>query len=310
MGVADVSDNGYFRLKANSLARENEDLFTELCFEQGASGVAEDLAFVQRDLRYDPDVLETPTLDVNVYFESTPSESVLISIQARFPEVRLELFNEENKDWLAEWKKGFKPFPFPSPKSGPFWVIPSWLTPPPEAPKDSKYLIYVEPGMAFGTGTHETTRLASQLIIEELGRAPAHSLIDVGTGTGILALVAHRLGVEHLIGIDNDPEARRTARENLERNHDFDIQIPECNIEDVHESFDVVVANIIDGVLLLLKDELVRVLRPGGRMILSGILMDRETEFYDTFTRETGLELVKKISEGEWSAACLERPRA
>lgn len=302
-----AQENRFFRILVSELSRKNEDEFTQLCFELGAEGVAEDLEFSQADLQYDPDVIETDSFHVNVYFSTHPGEPVLMRLEAemriRFPEARYEFFSEENKDWLAEWKKGFKPFRF----SGPFWIIPSWLNPPEDAPKESKYLIYVEPGMAFGTGSHETTRLAAGHIIDEIQRRPPHSMIDVGTGTGILALVGHRMGVETLVGIDNDPEARRTARENLERNGAQAIAIPDRNIEDIQDTYDLVVANIIDGVLMNLREHLVRILKPGGRMILSGVLMERESEFYADFTKETGLKLLKKTSEGEWSAALLEK---
>lgn len=297
----------YFHLKAIGLNRRDEDEFSQICFDLGASGVAEDLKFVQKDLRYDPDIVETPVLDLNVFFDSVLSdafcETLLIQLEARFPEVRLEIAKELNKDWLSEWKKGFKPFRF----AGPFWVIPAWLSPPPEALTDKSKHIYVEPGMAFGTGTHETTRLAAALVIEECTRIRPGRLLDVGTGTGILALIAYRLGVSNLLGVDIDPEARRTARENLERNQATAIQIPDYNLEDVEGEFDLVVANIIDGVLTGLRHDLVKRLKPRGRMILSGILMDRESEFYSGFTSDTGLRLLKKTSEGEWSAALLEK---
>jgi ribosomal protein L11 methyltransferase len=296
-----TADNRYFRLRVEGLRRADEDMFMQIAFEAGAAGVTEDLAFVQPDLCYEPDVVENPILNVNVYFETAPQESGLLQLQGRFPEARFELLAEENRDWLAEWKKGFKAFQF----AGPFWVVPSWLTPPPEAPKDTNQIIFVEPGMAFGTGTHETTRLAASLIIEELNRKPCASLIDVGTGTAILAQVARRLGVQRIVGIDNDPEALRTARENLERNNEGVVEILETQLEDIQENFDIVVANIIDGILTLLRHDLKRVLKPGGRMILSGVLTERESEFYENFTRETGLRLIKKVSDGEWSAALL-----
>ncbi len=299
------SNHQFFRLKASGILRSREDDFTSLCFEVGAAGVAEDLPFVQRDLRYDPDVLETPTLDANVYFTEAPGESAVLKIQGEFPDAKLEVFTEENRDWLTEWKKGFKPFRF----AGDFWIVPSWCEVPPEAPRDAAKILYVEPGMAFGTGTHETTRLAAGYVIEESLRSRPHSLLDVGTGTGVLALVAHRLGAQDVVGIDNDPEARRTARENLDLNKESGIAIPDQNLEDIQQEYDVVVANIIDGVLTLLKHDLTRVLKPGGRMILSGILMDREGEFYEDFTSSTGLKLIKKTHDGEWSAAILEKAK-
>lgn len=296
-----MSENRFFRLKVLGLSREDEYDFTTSAFAIGAAGVAEDLKFVQADLRYDPDVIDTPELDLNVYFETKPDENLLLKLQQDYPRIRLELLSEENRDWLEEWKKGFKPFLF----AKPFWVVPSWLKPPPEAPSDAKYILYVEPGMAFGTGTHETTRLAAGLIIDELARKVPESLLDVGTGTGVLALVAKRLGVRTIVGLDNDPEARRTARENLELNRDTDIAIPDKNVEDIVETYDIVVANIIDGVLTLLQHELNRVLKRGGRMILSGVLTDRESEFYASFTKATGLKLLEKRVDGEWSAALL-----
>jgi ribosomal protein L11 methyltransferase len=301
--------NRFFRLKATGIRRQDEDEFSSLCFEIGADGVAEDLAFVQRDLTYDPDVLETPFFDLNIYFTKKPDEDALLRLQSAYPGAGLEMITEENRDWLEEWKKGFVPFLF----AEPFWIVPSWLKPPPEAPKNPAHILYVEPGMAFGTGTHETTRLAAQMLIglittnRGLTTNPKSSLLDVGTGTGVLALVAQRLGVSHVVGIDNDPEARRTARENLELNKTATIAIPEANIEDINEKFDIVVANIIDGILTLLCHKLNERLKPGGHMVLSGVLVEREKEFYENFIKETGLKLLKKTVDGEWSAALLEK---
>lgn len=297
------SENKFFRLKVVGLQREDEYDFTTSAFEIGAAGVAEDLKFVQSDLNYDPEVVETPILDLNVYFETKPDEDVLLRLQQDYPRTRLKLLSEENRDWLLEWKKGFKPFLF----AEPFWVVPSWLKAPPEAPQDPKYILYVEPGMAFGTGTHETTRLAAGFIIDELNRKVPKSLLDVGTGTGVLALVARRLGVSRVVGLDNDPEARRTARENLELNKDATVEIPDSDVREITETFDIVVANIIDGVLTFLQHDLNRALNPGGRMILSGVLTERETEFYANFTRETGLNVISMRSEGEWTSAILQK---
>lgn len=298
-----MSESRFFRLKVLNLKREDEYDFTTSAFGMGAAGVAEDLKFIQADLRYDPDVIETPEFDLNVYFVAKPGEDLLLKLQQDYPQTRLELLSEQNRDWLEEWKKGFKPFLF----AAPFWVVPSWLEVPPEAPKDSTYILFVEPGMAFGTGTHETTRLAAAFIIEELGRKVPESLLDVGTGTGVLALVADRLGVKKVVGLDNDPEARRTARENLALNQNTTVSIPDQNVEDITETYDIVVANIIDGILTLLRHDLDRALKRGGRMILSGVLADRESDFYENFSRETGLKLISKRTDGEWSAAILQK---
>lgn len=284
------------------LLREQEDEFTDAAFASGALGVAEDLKFIQRDLRYDPDLIATPTLTMQVFFAEAPSEATRLALVARFPQAQFILTREPNRDWLEEWKKGFVPFEF----SKPFWVVPAWLTPPAELINRPQHIIFVEPGMAFGTGTHETTRLAAGILLEEIGRKPARSLLDVGTGTGILALVAARMGVEKVVGIDNDPEARRAGRENLARNTVGDrVTIVETQLAEMKEQFELVVANIIDGVLLILAGDLRRVLRPGGRLILSGVLTDREDEFYAKFQAATGLVLLNRRRDGEWSAAIL-----
>ena len=298
-----VQNTNYFRLKAVGLKRFEEDAFNELAFENGAEGVAEDLSFEQMDLVYEPNVIETEILDCNIYFSTLPEENLLLKFQAAFPKASFEMHHEENRDWMHEWKKGFKPFLF----ADPFWIVPSWFEPPVEIAHDLSRALFVDPGMAFGTGTHETTRLAATFLIEELKRQPAESLIDVGCGTAVLALVALRLGVKQVIGLDNDPEARRTARENLAHNDATQIQIPETSIQGEKGEFDVVVANIIDGVLTMLAKDLARVLKPGGRMILSGVLKERESDFYAHFISLTGLKMVKSSTDNEWSAAILEK---
>lgn len=298
-----VQNTNYFRLKAVGLKRVEEEAFSELAFENGAEGVAEDLSFEQIDLVYEPNIVETEILDLNIYFSTLPEENLLLKFQSAFPKAIFEMHHEENRDWMHEWKKGFKPFLF----ADPFWIVPSWFEPPAEIAHDLSRALFVDPGMAFGTGTHETTRLAATFLIEELKRKPAESLIDVGCGTAVLALVALRLGVKRVIGLDNDPEARRTARENLAHNHATKIQIPETSIQKEKGEFDVVVANIIDGVLTMLAHDLVRVLKPGGRMILSGVLKEREADFYANFASLTGLKMVKSANDNEWSAAILEK---
>ncbi len=294
----------YFRLKAVGLSREDEDSFSEFAFENGAEGVAEDLSFEQMDLVYEPNIVETDILDLNIYFSVLPEENLLLKFQSAFPHAGFEMHHEENRDWMHEWKKGFKPFLF----AAPFWIVPSWFEPPAEVANDLSKALFVDPGMAFGTGTHETTRLAAKFLIEELGRKSAVSLIDVGTGTAVLALVALRMGVKHVIGLDNDPEARRTARENLAHNDASEISIPDTSIQEEQGQYDIVLANIIDGVLTMLAFDLVRVLKPGGRMILSGILKERETEFCANFIRLTNLKLINSSTDNEWSAAILEKP--
>jgi ribosomal protein L11 methyltransferase len=301
--------SSYFRLKIVDLARALEEDVSTFCFEHGAEGVSENLAFEQQDLVYEPRIVETDRLDLDVFFSTRPNEEFFLSLQSEFPGTRLEMHVEENRDWMEEWKKSFRPFCF----AGPFWIVPSWCEIPPEAGDDPAHILLLDPGMAFGTGTHETTRLAAQLLLECFQDKPSPrsaplSLLDVGTGTGILALVAHRLGAAPVVGIDNDPEAQRVSLENLQHNQASEVVIRQGLLEAELQTYDLVVANIIDGVLTLLQHELARVLKPGGQMVLSGILVDRQAEFVENFQRATGLQLLKQCSDGEWAAARLQKP--
>ena len=293
----------YFRLAVTGLLRTKEEEFSRFCFEGGALGVAEKLAFSQPDAVYEPIIVETQRFDANVYFSTRPSAGFIAQLGDAFEHVSAHGVLEPNKDWLEEWKKGFEPFLFVEP----FWIVPSWR----ERPRQAREVIWVDPGMAFGTGTHETTKLAAALLVEVMtarsGDAP--SVIDVGSGTGVLAIVAKRSGAGRVTAIDNDPEAMRVARENFIFNGLNDaIEAPDLALEDVLVPYDVVVANIIDGVLVGLQPNLSRALGSGGSMIVSGILLEREADFISRFLPPSGLIRRRRQEMGEWVAFELAAP--
>lgn len=270
-----------------------EEEVTAGCFTQGCLGLSEVLNYVQKDLTYDPDVLNGKTKEIDVFFAEKPKREFYTSINEISPQIQTQEFEEEEKDWLAEWKKGFVPFKL----VGPFWVVPSWIDAPPEA----EIPLLIDPGMAFGTGTHATTQLAAALTHKVIkSGASIKSVVDVGTGTGILALVAKKMGVSKVVGVDIDPEARRVAKENVVRNQEPQIQVPDLNIEDINEKFDLVIANIIDGVLIKIKEELVKATKPGGHLILTGILLERENHFLENFLDDPTLEIDRRIAKDEW----------
>ena len=287
--------SSYIRIRLFSVPASLEDVITGHSFECGASGVTEALAFSQPDLTYDPDILQVRSHDLDVYFAERPGCEFFDKLLQWAPHLKWEVLEEEQKDWLAEWKKGFNSFQL----VGPYWVVPSWLKPPAEAQKT----ILIEPGMAFGTGTHATTQMAAYFV-HKLGQSlkdnESYSLIDVGTGSGILAILAKQEGIDRVLGIEIDPEARRVARENIQRNHQPEIEVSDDLIEEVHEEFDFVVANIIDGVLITLKKELLRLLKPSGQMFLTGILTERDDEFFEEFIASSSLKVVRRIEKDEW----------
>lgn len=291
-----MSDNSYFRVRLSQVPADLEDIITTHCFSNGASGVTEALVFTQPDLTYDPTIVNVRTHDMDVFFPQTPDKDFFDGLTELNAQIRWNIFEEENKDWLAEWKKGFKPFRL----VGDFWVVPSWLQP----PEECKHAIYIDPGMAFGTGTHATTQMMAFFIHKLAEKYKANladwAMLDVGTGTAILAMLAQMSGMGLVAGIEIDPEARRVARDNVKLNKLEQISIPETQLEDIRDQYDVVVANIIDGVLINIKKDLMRVLKPGGHMLLTGILEERDNHFFEKFLEGSGLTVVRRLEKDEW----------
>lgn len=295
-----VAPQNYFRLRLKNITRDIEDQVSFFCFSNAALGLSEVLGFSQPDLTYDPRILERSKHDLDVYFETEPNGEFYKNFREQFPSVQLESHQEESKDWLAEWKKGFEAFKL----VGPAWVVPSWLQLP-EAAGENALEIKIDPGMAFGTGTHATTKMASffiyKLAQDYLSEIPNWTVLDVGTGTAILAMLAEKLGYGLITGIEIDPEARRKARENCVLNETQNIEISDLQLDELRETYDVVVANIIDGVLLKLKKDLVKRVKIGGHLFLTGILQERDNMFF-TKMIENDLELkvIKRIQKDEW----------
>jgi ribosomal protein L11 methyltransferase len=134
-------------------------------------------------------------------------------------------------------------------------------------------------------------------------------LLDVGTGTAVLAMMAHLEGVGKVVGIEIDPEARRVAKENVLRNELLDVEISDALLEEVRETFDFVVANIIDGVLIRIKNDLLRVLKPGGQIFLTGILTERDNLFFEKFIETSPLQVIRRLEKDEWVGYWLQDTR-
>lgn len=296
--------SSYFRVRLSQVPSLLEDEITAHAFAHGASGVTEALIYVQPDLTYDPDLVPVKTHDLDVFFLETPPQEFFTGLKSLDPNVQARLFEEENKDWLEEWKKGFKPFQL----VGPFWIVPSWL----ETPAECAQPIFIDPGMAFGTGTHATTKMASYFVHKLAERykeqVPDWSLLDVGTGTAILAMLAAKSGFGLVTGIEIDPEARRVAKENVKLNHLPEIEISDALLEEVRGEYDVVIANIIDGVLIQIRQDLLRVLKPGGFLFLTGILTERDNLFFEKFIEASHLKVLRRLEKEEWVGYWVQKP--
>jgi len=166
----------------------------------------------------------------------------------------------EDQDWVRLTQSQFEPIRI----GEKIWVVPSWH----EAPEPDAVILELDPGLAFGTGSHPTTRLCMQWL-EQNVRA-GETVLDYGCGSGILAIVARKLGAGATIGIDIDPNAVEASRYNAERNHvEASFALPESVSE---ATYDLVVANILSNPLKLMAAMLSARVRPGGRLILSGVL--------------------------------------
>ena len=180
-------------------------------------------------------------------------------------------------------------------------VYPSW-DPPPDHAKG--VAVELDPGMAFGTGTHETTRLCIQIIDRVLAQSPSAAVLDVGCGSGILSICASKLGAPSVRGIDIDPIAVEVARENWQKNDLGDASAAPFStvpLRTLAPTYGLVLANMLSSILCSLRPELWRILAPGGTLIVSGILAAEEEDFLDAFLSD-GQHVIRRHQDGEWIA--------
>jgi ribosomal protein L11 methyltransferase len=206
----------------------------------------------------------------------------------------------ENEDWLDGWRNNFTLTPLTEETV----VVPSWQ----ELPAaETRLGIKIYPGQGFGTGTHETTRLAAIFLENELKVDVGADILDVGTGSGILSILAAKRGASRILALDIDEDALVNARENCAHNRVCDqVTLDSCPLTEVQEKFTLIVANIIAPVLLQLAPEFPRLLKPGGRLILSGILVDQLPELKKNYA-DLGLLIKSTETMGEWTAFVCEK---
>ena len=200
-------------------------------------------------------------------------------------------------DWNETWKKNFKPLPV----GKGFTILPPWE----KAPRGRIPLI-IDPGMAFGTGHHETTRSCLVLMEKHAGDAPGRTFLDLGTGTGLLAIAARRLGFRSVVGLDTDPLAVRAARRNRTLNKMTGIVLREGGIDAVRGRFGMIAANLIAGALIELSRDIADRTSPSGIVIMSGILKGQDGEVVAA-ARKAGLTLRERLRDGKWVSLVLER---
>jgi ribosomal protein L11 methyltransferase len=245
--------------------------------------------FVEKE---NPDQEEIEAIRVQI---NDHMESLAKIFQVEPPRLSWTIIADE--DWGKSWKKHFVPFA----------IIPGLVI----APTWEKYqavadecVIVMDPGMAFGTGHHATTALSLQLINEELRRGePVKSVVDVGTGTGILGMAAALFGAERVTAIDNDADAVTAAGENIRRNRlDSVMTVSATALSDLQGQHSLVVANIIHDVLVQMAGDLRRLTARGGKLILSGILAGEQVQNIIAVFQEHDFVMETERRLGEWAA--------
>jgi ribosomal protein L11 methyltransferase len=272
-----------------------EDAVANILIEEGSGGVV----FSEQPNRL------RPTRAAQAYFPFDDDlEPRLLRVKTRIHDLRgfgldpsparLILRQVEDRDWAEAWKKFFKPIVI-----GDIVVKPSWETF--ERTSPGQIILELDPGMAFGTGTHATTQLCLELLQKYV--RPGDKVLDIGTGSGILSIAAAMLGASRVVGLDVDQLAVSVARENIRRNGVADrVSIYRGDsLGSLRFRPNVVVANILANTVIAFAPAVAEMLAEGGVYITSGIVNERKAEVAGSLTG-AGLNVVETLSQGEWAA--------
>ena len=298
------------------VAPQAVEAVTDILYGLGAQGVAIDEPVDVQKLRedelywdyIDEKLLENDTEETKImaYFSeeetNLPEKIAVIKEKIRnltefglsIGSGTVELSNVNQEDWESAWKQYFKPVHV----TDRIVVKPEWEE---YSPQEGEIVIEIDPGMAFGTGTHETTSMCINQIEKNLKEGDR--VIDIGSGSGILSMAAVLLGAEKATGVDLDPVAVRVALENVELNNLQDkIEILHGNLTDViREKADIVVANIMADIILILLEDVRAFIKDDGLFISSGIIQEKRAAV-EARLLEKNFRIVEVETKGEWCA--------
>ncbi|MCI7147140.1 MAG: 50S ribosomal protein L11 methyltransferase [Firmicutes bacterium] len=236
---------------------------------------------------------------ITFYLEDTrdnrkKAEDIAEAVVGAFPEACIKTSLDDDEEWKGKWKEFFKPA-----RVGERIVVkPTWEE---YAPEEKDLVIEIDPGMAFGTGTHETTSMCIKLMEKYV--KPGDMVLDVGCGSGILSVAASLLGAGNTLAVDIDPEAVKVASENVVLNGCSDrVAVMEGNlVEGIDFKAHVVAANLMADLVMMLSNHVASHLLPGGIYISSGILTEKEKIVSEAIVK-CGFRIIEVIHDGMWCA--------
>lgn len=292
---------------------EASEIVADILYELGSNGVAiydtEDVeSMLKSDIIWDyideKLLKKSEIVTVKGYYDAENISDILLELDSALENLRnnslsavgsLEVTTMEidDQDWMNVWRKYYKPI-----HTGRIVVVPNWIK---HEPKDGETPIFIDSGMAFGTGEHETTRLCLELL-SELDTSDK-DVLDIGTGSGILGIAAAALGAKSVFMSDLDIVAVESAKKNLALNTvKADVTIKQCDLlSEADISGDIILANITADILIRLSKEIKEHMRPSGYLIISGIIHMRADDVRNAFLA-AGLRLDTERTIGEWRA--------
>lgn len=316
-------ENNYYELRLQ-INPDMEDLLSEIFFDNfDCEGIVlaeetyKDLEMVSTTegtlrvfLRNDYDDIEDLRYDIENVLDLTREEFLSRGLtEEELGSWEFTLEEKENEDWSKKWKESWD-VTYVTDKIA---VVPDWID---YTPKDGEVIIKLEPGCAFGTGTHQTTQLCMKAL--EKYMKSGDKVADIGMGSGILSILAKKLGASFVYGCDNDETVIDVAKENARKNglkvaetlksytEDFDCYFELNTADKVQEQFDFVCANILHFVLAEIMNDLKNIMKIGAIMSLSGILDEKKQMVLEAIEREN-LEIIEEIKQDQWTSFVVKR---